>query len=291
MKKLTLILFLAIAKMGFAQQDTTITYLNAKGYPTKKITDALFINKIFKIGEAYVLENYDKQNGFLVKREVFEDKALTIKSGRHELYRNGKLILKANYKKNHRNGSYIRLDTSGTIITMCNYLMDSLHGSFTSYWQNGMKKEYGYYLNGKKVGYWFFKYENDSLAIKESYTEDAKLIDSIYLDEQGKPTSRTSITTLISFSGGANRFYEFIAHSIRYPREALINKIQGTVKVFLIIDDRGKIIDLDIESSPHYSLSDETVRVLKSYSKWIPATFLKKPIYSDFFIPVSYWTP
>src|SRR5690606_28717754 len=100
---LTLILLLAIAKIGFAQQDTTLVY-NSPMY-TKDPVRSKWRPVVKRAGEFYQVTFYDRKN---VMQEVisFEDKDLTVRKGPYLSYQKSKLKEKGNYDKGHKHGEW-----------------------------------------------------------------------------------------------------------------------------------------------------------------------------------------
>lgn len=77
---------------------------------------------------------------------------------------------------------------------------------------------------------------------------------------------------LPQFPGGDSALYAYLGDQLRYPAFARDNKIQGPVYVKFTIGADGSIDpkSFEILRSPHASLSDEAIRVVKNMPKWIP---------------------
>ena len=65
------------------------------------------------------------------------------------------------------------------------------------------------------------------------------------------------------YPGGTEALREFIRKNMRYPKEAMQNKIEGTVAVAYEIDHRGTVIDAKIKSGIGYGCDEEAVRLVK----------------------------
>lgn len=288
MKKLLFLALLLCSASLYAQTDTTYIYIDSMGMPAKGWEKASSFYKAYKQDSAkYILSHHGRSTQILSK-ETYLDADFTIMNGQYVDYRNGKPVLKGMYLNNEREGVFVRYDTSGRVIEMESYARDTLNGTYAQYWPNGVKKEAGNYKQGKKVGEWVAHYENDSLAIREIYNEDSKLVDSIYLDENGKATQKFSVMTPAIYPGGMDNFYKFFGDNLKYPSEVIDRQIGGTLFASFIINKEGSIEDIRIEKSPHYSFSKEVLRVLKKTAKWTPATFLGKKIEVKFTMPVRF---
>jgi len=75
------------------------------------------------------------------------------------------------------------------------------------------------------------------------------------------------------YPGGQLAFKKFIADHLKYPKEALEKKIQGTVVLKYAIDHTGKVEDVKVIKSLGYGCDEEAVRVIKMLKFEIP----KKP--------------
>jgi TonB family protein len=81
---------------------------------------------------------------------------------------------------------------------------------------------------------------------------------------------------------------KFIGKKIRYPDEAREEGIQGKVYIQFTIDETGKVAKPTIVSSPHKSLSDETIRLIGLMPGWSPADLNGKPIPISLTMPLNF---
>lgn len=68
---------------------------------------------------------------------------------------------------------------------------------------------------------------------------------------------------LPKYPGGKQAFQEFIHKNLRYPKEALKHKIEGTVYVKYKVDGLGKVIDVAITKGLGYGCDEEAERVVR----------------------------
>jgi len=57
---------------------------------------------------------------------------------------------------------------------------------------------------------------------------------------------------------------KFINENLKYPKEALENKVEGTVKLEYVIDGQGKIVKVKILKGIGFGCDDEAIRLVKS---------------------------
>jgi TonB family protein len=63
----------------------------------------------------------------------------------------------------------------------------------------------------------------------------------------------------------------FIASMLRYPKQALLDGVEGQVSVSFLIDTTGKISDPKIEKGVREDLDNEAMRVVRLMPRWRPA--------------------
>ncbi len=89
-----------------------------------------------------------------------------------------------------------------------------------------------------------------------------------------------SNNTESEYPGGKQAWMRYLIQHIRYPLSAMNNNIQGTVIVKFIIDDKGRLKQLDAISGA-MELRQEAIRIIKESGRWIPAKENGKPIKSE----------
>ena len=72
------------------------------------------------------------------------------------------------------------------------------------------------------------------------------------------------------YEGGPKAMKKFIAKNLRYPKEALENKIQGTVYVRFDINRKGKVTDAKVIKGIGYGCDEEAMRLAKLLKFEIP---------------------
>jgi len=67
---------------------------------------------------------------------------------------------------------------------------------------------------------------------------------------------------LPKYPGGKSVFQEFIRKNLRYPKEALENKIEGSVHIHYRVDGRGKVIEVNVTKGLGHGCDEEAIRVV-----------------------------
>jgi protein TonB len=68
---------------------------------------------------------------------------------------------------------------------------------------------------------------------------------------------------LPKYPGGKAAFQEFIKKNLRYPKEALENKIEGSVHIHYRVNGLGKVIEVTVTKSLGHGCDEEAIRVVK----------------------------
>ena len=109
---------------------------------------------------------------------------------------------------------------------------------------------------------------NDETATRV-YGEKGKngvIIITLKDKEQESPETDKEVYVVVEelpmFPGGEGAMMEWIVSQIRYPSEALKEKISGEVLVQFTVDSRGKVGDIKVIRSVHPLLDAEAVRVV-----------------------------
>lgn len=65
------------------------------------------------------------------------------------------------------------------------------------------------------------------------------------------------------FPGGKAEFKRYVADNLVYPKEAIENKVEGTVFLSVEIDDNGRVIDVQVKKGIGFGCDEEAVRLVK----------------------------
>jgi TonB family protein len=73
---------------------------------------------------------------------------------------------------------------------------------------------------------------------------------------------RKNFLKIPAFPGGKEAWQEFVMSQLRYPAEALENRIEGSVHVEYSVDNLGIISDIHVTRGLGYGCDQEAVRVI-----------------------------
>jgi TonB family protein len=83
------------------------------------------------------------------------------------------------------------------------------------------------------------------------------------------------------FEGGRSAIDAFIKQELRYPKEALQGKIEGTVSVQYTVDFKGNVIEAKVISGIGHGCDEEAIRVVKLMKFKVPEDGKVKSKYSN----------
>ncbi len=79
-----------------------------------------------------------------------------------------------------------------------------------------------------------------------------------------------------------------IRNTIKYPKEAKKQGIEGRVLLKFIIEQNGEIEEIETISSDHPDLEAEAIRVVKKFKTWVPAYREGQPVRVEFKLPFQF---
>ncbi|RYE26650.1 MAG: TonB family protein [Sphingobacteriaceae bacterium] len=100
--------------------------------------------------------------------------------------------------------------------------------------------------------------------------------------------SFASVEILPGFPGGEAAFGNFLAKTLRYPKEARDQKITGRVIVSFIVEEDGKLNDIKVLRDIGGGCGAEAIRVLSESPAWSPGIQNGKPVRVAFTMPINF---
>ena len=110
--------------------------------------------------------------------------------------------------------------------------------------------------------------------VKEGTNEENKIYDVV---EQ-----------MPQYPGGKDKLMQYLAMSIRYPKEAEMAGIQGRVISSFIVEKDGSLTGARIEKSVDKSLDAEALRIINEMPKWTPGMQDGEPVRVKCLVPITF---
>ena len=96
------------------------------------------------------------------------------------------------------------------------------------------------------------------------------------------------IDKMPEFPGGQQALLSYIGHNLRYPVEAQMKGIQGTVIVRFVVTSTGKVNKVEVIRKLFPALDAESVRVVASLPEWIPGEQKGKKVNVYYTLPIKF---
>ena len=98
----------------------------------------------------------------------------------------------------------------------------------------------------------------------------------------------THYDTQAQFDGGNKALNLFIKTNMRYPYEAMVTGIDGTVFTKFTIEEDGTLSGFEIYRGINPLLDEEAMRLIKSMPKWKPAKIKGKATACKMVLPIRF---
>jgi len=196
------------------------------------------------------------------------------------LFREGKVVDKR--FRWHRNG-YI-----ADSITRVNDSTEVQVGWF----DNGALAYAGYLVLGKQDGKWKYYHHNGELSSVEIYKKGSRN-SAEYFDEKGQQLSDTSsVNREAGFKGGQKAWIKYLEKNLYWPANLQFTTAAAvTVGVDFLIDEDGKLVDVQVSLPFHPEFDRIALNVIKKSPAWLPAISHNRKIKTYMRQPVTFQQP
>ena len=160
---------------------------------------------------------------------------------------------------------------NGSLYQEVTYVNDKLQGLVNTYYESGQLKRR-------------LTFDNDTIVNGSFFNEDGSTKTDVYKED----LEQFIIHVMPAFPGGEEKLQLYLAGELNSPPVARENNIQGTVQASFVVNKQGIIRDINILDSPHKSLSDEVIRLIKNMPRWEPGRLGVMPVNVRFTLPVHF---
>lgn len=152
---------------------------------------------------------------------------------------------------------------NGRLVDERLYGKNRLLGSHKTYWPNGQLKRIDTYIEGE-------------------------FIEGKCYGRDGVDTAWFAYEIQATYPGGNDSLRVFMARNFRYPREAKMDGIEGTVRVKFTITKEGSLENIEVINKVNPLLDREALRIVNLLPKWIPAVQDGNKVNMVFILPVVF---
>jgi TonB family protein len=227
---------------------------------------------------------FDSASGKLTAEGMYKNGD---KEGIWEYYYRGTGIPKSKeeYKNGLNNGIYLTFYEDGSRHIVGAYQNDERTGKWQYYYKTGQTWMTVQYHDGYKVGDLISYHYNGVIKRKEKYLEGT-LTEVKCFDEFGEAVPYTPIYVDPKFEGEISTF---IGNTLRYPKAAKQEGLEGKVVVEFSVNENGRVSDITIKESLSEECDEEAIRIVSMMDRWTPATFDEQPVKEKISIPIVFW--
>ena len=90
------------------------------------------------------------------------------------------------------------------------------------------------------------------------------------------------------YPGGMPAMFEFMMSNLKYPEDALKQKVEGKVMVSFVVETDGSVSDVKVARNGFPSLDAEAVRVVQAMPRWTPGKDRGRVVRVNYSLPVLF---
>ena len=129
-------------------------------------------------------------------------------------------------------------------------------------------------------------------AIGANSTHNLHTTTELHMEQSNPPKAGGKIIELPDidpmYAGGSSEMTRFIAASLRYPREAADNNIQGLVVYNFVVELDGTLSNFELMHRAHPLLDAEALRIIQSMPAWRPAVYKGQNVRARQYVPMYF---
>jgi len=104
-----------------------------------------------------------------------------------------------------------------------------------------------------------------------------------------EPYQNYGVDSNPEFEGGLEALYKFVGSKLKYPTVAYRENKEGTVFVKFVVDENGKVGNLNLLNTAGYGMDEEALRVIALIPNFkTPAKVKGKPVKVYYQLPIKY---
>lgn len=129
---------------------------------------------------------------------------------------------------------------------------------------------------------------NDQVTDGEAAEEIPAVLTPVDPVLPAEPEPYVIVQEMPSFPGGKEALMIYIAEHVVYPRDAIDNRIQGTVLLRFVVSSTGEVKNVEVTRSVDPLLDNEALRVIGAMPRWKPGKQDGNPVPVWFAVPVAF---
>ncbi|WP_157447009.1 energy transducer TonB [Cytophaga aurantiaca] len=170
-----------------------------------------------------------------------------------------------------KNGYFIYYFNDSVISSEGNYAEDKMMGTWKEYYSSGELWYTKTFVNGITNGMLKSYYKTGEVKRIEQYKKGKRIKAQCYT-RSGKDTAYYEVQILPAFPGGEKAKMDYFKKNIKYPEQAKINNIEGTVYVSYSVNKDGSISDVEVVKGKGVDplLDQAALDCVRNMPNWTP---------------------
>jgi periplasmic protein TonB len=130
-----------------------------------------------------------------------------------------------------------------------------------------------------------------SIPVKdtENYPEQRK--DTIPGTAEDTSPVYIVVDEMPEFPGGIDSLTSYLTNRIMYPREALVDRVEGTVFVSFVVNTNGSTGKIKVIRGIHKALDRVAIEAVRSMPHWKAGKIKDKPVRTQINLPIRFMLP
>ncbi len=121
---------------------------------------------------------------------------------------------------------------------------------------------------------------------------DEYVPDEIVIDYEPEPEPVEEVLSFVEEMpapiGGMEAFYGFLSKKMKYPKQARRMGMEGKVYVQFVVDETGKMTELQVMKGIGAGCDEEALRVMKLAPEWNPGKQRGRPVKVRMVVPIYF---
>jgi TonB family protein len=106
---------------------------------------------------------------------------------------------------------------------------------------------------------------------RQSFSNEEVISSKVFSEHESDRTIFFSMQKPAVFPGGYTNWKKYVAASMKYPKDARKQRIQGAVTIEFNVSKDGRITNAKVIQSANDLLNEEALRLIRSSPNWLPA--------------------
>lgn len=137
----------------------------------------------------------------------------------------------------------------------------------------------------------FILYGSSMLPEKKQIITPGEVKDTIPSPSEDTSSVYVVVDQMPEFPGGIDSLTSYLTQKIQYPREALVDRVEGTVYVSFVVNTNGSTGKIKVIRGIHKALDRVAIDAVRSMPHWKAGKIKDKPVRTQINLPIRFMLP